>query len=327
MGVKVSIIVPVYNAEKYLANCLSTILFQTLKDIEIIIVNDCSTDNSMKIMNDCATQFSDKVKVINSGVNRGPGGARNQGLEIATGEYIGFVDCDDMIGTTMYEKLYCASGNGTLDVVDCGFYYEKLDEAHLYTSDEITGILDAHKRSELIVSGGYIWSKIFRKQYLDQHKLRFRENAILEDSDFLTYVYATAQTIGNVKEILYKYTYSESSASGTTDSLTYYINIKNAMKAIYDKVSELSNYKEIQEAVEYEIMQMYSYGINMCFVSQDNDVFNASTALKEMLSLRDAIVKMNYKNKYIKNKIAEIDVNIMKMNDYSPTELLKQKKK
>jgi len=101
----VSIIIPVYNAEKYLIECLGNVVNQTLEDIEVILVNDASTDNSLLLMQECQRQYPQMVKIIDSKENMGAGGARNLGIEVAEGEYIGFVDSDDIIDIHMYENL------------------------------------------------------------------------------------------------------------------------------------------------------------------------------------------------------------------------------
>lgn len=98
---KVSIIVPVYNGEKLLKRCLKSLLNQTLQDIEIICVNDGSTDNSVKIIK---KYLDSRLKLINNNINSGLSVSRNKGMEIATGEYVGFVDCDDWVDNDYFEK-------------------------------------------------------------------------------------------------------------------------------------------------------------------------------------------------------------------------------
>lgn len=118
MNPKVSVIVPVYNVEKYLSKCIDSIINQTLSNIEIILVNDGSTDNSGKIIDEYAKKDS-RIKVIHK-KNGGQGSARNAGLDIAKGEYIGFVDSDDWIDSNMYEKLYINAKEKSLDISICG---------------------------------------------------------------------------------------------------------------------------------------------------------------------------------------------------------------
>ena len=102
---KVSVIIPIYNTEKYLRKCLDSVCNQTLSDIEIICVNDCSTDNSLEILEEYASK-DNRIKLIDFKENKGAAVARNAGIDEAKGEYIGFVDSDDFIDLDFYEKLY-----------------------------------------------------------------------------------------------------------------------------------------------------------------------------------------------------------------------------
>lgn len=122
---KVSVIVPVYNVEKYIHRCINSLLEQTLKDIEIILVDDESPDDSGKICDEYAKRHSN-IKVIHK-ANGGLGYARNSGLEVAIGEFVGFIDSDDFIEPNMYEDLYCFAKNNHLDTVfSAGFkFYDK----------------------------------------------------------------------------------------------------------------------------------------------------------------------------------------------------------
>lgn len=119
---KVSVIMPVYNSEPTLVDSLSSLVNQTLSDMELILVNDCSTDGSFNILSDCESQFSDKVLLINLDENHGAGGARNIGLSYASGDYIGFMDSDDIATPDMFEKMYTKAISGNYDIVDCVYY-------------------------------------------------------------------------------------------------------------------------------------------------------------------------------------------------------------
>ena len=321
----VSVIVPVYNAEKTIAGCLGNLVHQTLQDIEIIVINDASTDGSLSILQACATQFPDKVIVIDSPENRGPGGARNLGLDTATGEYIGFADADDLCDTGMYEKLYAAAKAGDYDMVDGGYLDEKNDRAILLTGDDCTGVLNGEKRSKLIVEGGFLWSRIFRRSLFETpEKLRMREHiTALEDAEIMTYLFATAFSVGSVKEILYRYRNTEDSASSIIDPPGYYACIREAMQAVYDRTYELGNYEEIRNAVEYEILQMYSWGINACLKAVQDKVFSRAEAnerLRTLRSLKNGLVKsQNYKsNPYVREKIPKADLKNMMDADKLP---------
>lgn len=311
---KVSIIIPAYNCEKTLAECLGNLVHQTLQDIEIIIVNDCSTDNTMQIILDCEAQFPELIIAVNSDKNRGPGGARNIGLQYASGEYIGFVDSDDIVTIDMYEKMYAKAKTDDYDIVDCAYFDDKKDAAVLHTSDELSGILDSHKRSELIVGGGYIWSKIFRHEFLRSSGITFRENAILEDSEYIIYLLATARNITNVSELLYRYRNFDTSASKYINAARYFNNSTAAITAIYNRLSVLPNYSELQKAVEYPMFQLCSYCTNLCvtYVQKEKN-FNVLKSLDIITSLIKQYIKIPYReNQYILNKIDKADLDIMR---------------
>ena len=119
---KVSVIIPCYNGATYIENCVERVINQTYKNTEVIIVDDLSTDNSKDVILKIQNKYPDKVKVILSKVNNGPGGAKNEGLKIASGEYVMFVDCDDYIDNDYIEKLIAeVEKNRDLDLVLSGF--------------------------------------------------------------------------------------------------------------------------------------------------------------------------------------------------------------
>ncbi len=321
---KISVIVPVYNGAQTLLNAVKCLLTQTFSDLEIILVDDGSTDGSIDIEKALADKFPGKVKFVQPPCHGGAGGARNHGLAVASGDYIGFMDCDDLIVPQMYEMLYDAITSSDADIADSGYYYEEKDLAIIHTSDELCGKLDAPKRMELIVSGGYIVTKLFKHSFLTQHHFVFRENAILEDSEYLTRAFALADSIVNVKEIFYKYCYYPSSSSKVADSVKYCTNIYNAMVAIRDTVMSLPNYESIRPAVEYEMLQMYSYGCVMtasALKSGEND--DVTNLFSKMRQLRLESVTLGYSNKYIHAKMDSADIELMTLADMGLSALLK----
>ena len=136
MNTKVSVIVPVYNTEKYLEKCLNSLVQQTLDEIEIIVVDDGSPDNSQAIISKYAEQYPNKIISLKK-KNGGLGDARNFGLEYAAGEFIGFVDSDDWVDTKMYETMYKEAING-YDIVLCD-YIELTDGKYDHISKAFWG--------------------------------------------------------------------------------------------------------------------------------------------------------------------------------------------
>ncbi len=324
MSKTVSVVVPVYNRSHILPECLENLVNQTLQNIEIILVNDASTDNTLSVIKQYEARYPEQIRAINSLQNMGPGGARNLGIESAAGEFIGFTDSDDIADTTMYEKLYQTALASGYDIIDCGYYCQEKDLAILHTPDSCTGVLNDEKRKELIVSGGYIFSKLYRKEIFENPNLRFRQNVILEDADFLTYLYATANSIGNLKEILYFYRNEPNSASKILDTNKYYHNIYEAILHIHRKTCSLANYHYIQPAIEYELVQMYSYGVNICLRAYKNhEQLDVIALLRQLAHLKSKVVENSYENPYVQNKITPLDIGIMQLNDLSPEELIK----
>lgn len=308
---KVSVIIPAYNCEKTLIQCLGNVVNQTLRDIEVIIVNDASTDGTWDIIMECEAQFPDLVMAINSDVNRGAGGARNVGLMYASGEYIGFVDSDDIVSPDMYEKLYNEAVRGNYDMVDCGYYNEKNDLAMVHTSDELAGDLNVFKRSELIASGGYLFSRIYKRELIFDSGIQFRENAILEDCEYLMFLIAKAKRIGNVKEILYNYRYFKESLSNDFNPDKYYTNSIAAMDAVYNVMSGLDEYEDVQMAVEFVIFRLGSFCTNMC-LGHVNDEKHRKEWLDNVGLRLGKYIKLPYlKNKYILNKIKKEDIDVV----------------
>ena len=157
--VKVSVIVPVYNVEKYIEKCLESLVNQTLKDIEIIVVNDGSPDNSQKIIDKYVQKYPKKIKSYIK-ENGGQGSARNFGLQKAEGEYIGYVDSDDYVELDMYEKLYNKAKKENLDIVICGSH--NVTEEGLKTI-ELDRQIFKDKKKNAFFGRMAVWNKIYKK--------------------------------------------------------------------------------------------------------------------------------------------------------------------
>ena len=326
-SIKISVIIPVYNAEKTIEECLDSIVNQTVfSDLEVLIVDDCSTDSGpIKIM-EYEVKYPEQIIFIRLEKNGGPGHARNVAMEYARGEYIGYMDSDDAAYPQMYERLYDEALRTGADVVDGGFYNQKDDLAILYTSDDLAGRLDAGKRSGLIIAGGYIWSKIFRREFLVDKDICFRNEYVLEDMDFLAEIYAKADSIANVKEILYVYRDSEGSLSKTIAVDKYIHSLTSAMAAVYSRVACVEDYEGIREAVEYTLIQLYSYTVNAAMNAVYEGKNSAESIIPVLSALRDMrfkFVSAGYDNKYVEDKISRKDIEIMKENDRSPEDVLK----
>ena len=193
---KVTVIVPVYNVEKYIDKCLNSLVNQTLKDIEIIMVNDGSPDNSQDIIDKYVKKYPKKVKSYIK-ENGGQGSARNFGLEMAEGEYIGYVDSDDYIELDMYEKLYNGAKKSDLDIVICGSYNVTEDGNKTI---ELDREIFKDKKKNAFFGRMAVWNKIYKKELLLNTNATFRSKLWYEDLDFTLKVLSKAKKVGYVNK-------------------------------------------------------------------------------------------------------------------------------
>lgn len=201
---KVSIVVPVYNVEKYLSLCLDSLINQTLKDIEIIVINDGSTDNSLKIIEEYA-QKDFRIKVVNQ-ENAGPSKARNEGLKIAVGEYITFVDSDDWVDNDFIEKLYYASKNNDCDISVASIIRKRpISQKYRihYIEEKIFTTLSEKIQVCKIPVCCYVWCKLYKKEILHDHM--FESGKYFEDVLWLPEIIKRANKIITVPNINYYY--------------------------------------------------------------------------------------------------------------------------
>jgi glycosyltransferase involved in cell wall biosynthesis len=203
---KVSIIVPAYNTEKYISKCLSSLVNQTIKDIEIIIVNDGSTDNTKDIISSFANE-NNNIKIINQD-NLKQGAARNNGIKIASGEYIGFVDSDDWVDSDYFEKLYCAAKKYDSDIALAtnvrtgnGKTKKRISILKEEFITDMQGKMDACR----LWKDGCPTNKIYRTNLLRKYNILYPEGVYCEDKIFTTKSVYYANGIVTVPDIYYYY--------------------------------------------------------------------------------------------------------------------------
>lgn len=186
---KLSIIVPVYNMASggKLEYCMDSLVTQTLSDYEILAVDDASTDNSLEILRDYGKRFPDKVQVFHYEDNRRQGGAKNEGLSHAEGEWIGFIDSDDWITPDFYEKLLAKAEETDADIVGCDYnlvqeHTMQIGKVVQNNTQEQTGVLDEEKHKSLLMRPGSMVIKIYKHEVIKDNHLRFPEHIFYEDN-------------------------------------------------------------------------------------------------------------------------------------------------
>ena len=285
----ISVIIPVYNAENYLNRCIQSLISQTLDAIEFIFVNDCSTDTSLTILTKYQKKYPETIKVLSLPKNMRQGAARNAGIKIAQGEYIGFVDADDWVDQTMFEKLYQCAKENNYDVVGCHNYVANASGKVITISRgntvTQTGIIDEEKRKSLLVNGGNIWLKIYRRSLIIDNQIYFPENLSYEDNYFIPIVFLHCKSFGLVDEPLYYYYLSENSTVRTSNSNTQFQRFKT-LELLIEKVKEIGVYEKYRVEFEYlEIVLFYLNTAKLCVVHYRpcniEMLFNISKYVKE----------------------------------------------
>lgn len=197
---KISVVVPVYNVEKYLKECIDSIINQTLEDIEVICVNDGSTDSSLEILNDYAKKDS-RIIVINKS-NSGYGHTMNMGLNAATGEYIGIIESDDFADKNMFENLYKLAKEYDADIVkgDWYNYWSKNKFArknNRISSAKTLKLTNSKQDKSLLRINPSVWSAIYKREFLNKDNIRFLETpgASYQDLAFSFKVFALAERV------------------------------------------------------------------------------------------------------------------------------------
>ena len=191
-NIKVSILVPCYNSEKYIDKCINSILHQTLDDVEIICINDGSTDNTLKVLQNFEKN-NPKIRVVDK-KNSGYGASLNLGFSISKGEYIGIVESDDFIENTMYELLYDNAKKYDLDISRCCFNYYYSDEC---IKEEHFDFIEKNKvfrpvdNLSIFFQMPSLWCSIYKKNFLEKNNIKFLETpgASYQDLSFCFKVY------------------------------------------------------------------------------------------------------------------------------------------
>ncbi|MDY4931576.1 MAG: glycosyltransferase [Alistipes shahii] len=217
---KISIIIPIYNVEKYLCRCIDSVLAQTLKDIEIIMVDDGSPDNCPILCDEYAKKDR-RIKVLHK-KNAGLGYARNSGLEVATGEYIIFIDSDDYVSQNMFDRLYSVATRDQADAVFCGLqrsFNEKnfLQKRDVTEETKMCGEQVKKLALDFVASAPHdnierhyemsVWHSIYRRELLEKNNIRFlsEREIVSEDLPFQVDFFLAADRVTFIPDILYTY--------------------------------------------------------------------------------------------------------------------------
>ena len=253
---KVSIIIPVYNAERYLNQCISSIANQTLKDIEIIAINDGSTDNSLNALDELSCKYKGKLKIFTK-ENGGAGSARNIGIENANGEFIKFVDADDYLKVDILERMYSIAKENKVSLVR-GNYQTivgpfKMEDKCSWSDIKGSQIIDVRKNKDYIVTETpEIGNKLVSRDLIGD--LRFPEKTKWEDLAIMPVVIASSEKIFHMDEPVYNYRVNMNTT--IKDFINKIPNILDIIKCV-DNIETQMQLKGLSEEYKEQIQSLY----------------------------------------------------------------------
>lgn len=295
----VSVVVPVYKVEQYLKKCVESIINQTYKNLEIILVDDGSPDDCGKICEEFAIK-DDRIKVLHK-TNGGLSDARNFGLSIAKGEYICFVDSDDFVNEYYVEKMLESALKNNSDICACNFEYfngngktwirKEKDEKVYSSSEAIKDIFGLEQNTEVMV-----WNKLYKRSLFVDNNIKYPVGRIHEDN-FTTYkLYDKANNISLINDKLYYYLQRGNSIMSTFNQKRFDILIAvDETKEYFKDKREIEPFRECNEL--------------MIYLSLINNMIKANYDGKEKLEIVDRIRKN--KKIFLTNKIIPLQKKIM----------------
>ncbi len=288
---KLSIIVPIYNAQDYLATCLDSLIEQDIYDYEIICVNDGSTDASQTIIQEYMVRFPELIKHVEK-KNGGLGDARNRGIQESSGEYIGFVDADDFVNKEMYSKMLEAAENENADLVECNFNW-------IYT-DRVKSDTPTYKSNrDLLIPylRVMVCNKIFKREIIEKIGLRFPTAVKYEDIPF-SYAYVVhIKKYVLISDSLYNYVQRKESLSNYQDVSV--IDIFEALNQVLNYYKQNGYFESYCAEIEY-LWTRILLGSSYLRMSQVTEKKLRVSMLRHSWNLLNCTFPNWRKNKYLK---------------------------
>ncbi|MCX8534678.1 glycosyltransferase family 2 protein [Chryseobacterium luquanense] len=304
---KVSVIVPVYNVENYLAKCLDSLVNQTYQNIEILVINDGSKDGSEQIIQQYSDKYSDKIKAFNK-ENGGLSDARNFGIERATGDYFGFVDSDDYVTETMFEDMLGLAEKYDAEMVICNI--QKVNE-HGNITQKLTQIPNMPEKIDLETNFSvfsdlsyFACNKFFRKELFENK--RFKKGVHFEDIQLIPQLLLECKTLAQTQNFHYQYLERTDSISKTHTEKG--LDILKAVEDV-EKAFQASKYfSKVNELKGFQILEgIYTFLAYLAFVKNESEFYKMSKELEDFVRKRDIKIKdiLNY-SRFGKNYILSL---------------------
>ena len=259
---KLSIIVPVYNmvAGGKLENCLNSLVNQDVEDMEIVAVDDKSTDDSLQMLYQYSEKYGERFITVASPENKRQGGAKNLGLARAKGEWIGFIDSDDWVSSEMFSKLLAKAESTGVDVVGCDYLVtdelgREEGKPEVNNLPEQTGALDDDKYRRLILKPGSMVIKIYKRALFEENHIRFPEKMFYEDNAIAVLPILYARRFERVEECLYFYYQHQASTVHTVNMSRLNDRVK-AAKVYLEECKSRGFYDKYKDEIDYKVFEL-----------------------------------------------------------------------
>lgn len=309
---KVSVIVPVYNVENYLPKCLDSLLSQTLQNIEIMVVDDGSTDRSAEIIRQYSEKYPAKIKAFTK-ENGGLSDARNFGIERACGDFFGFVDSDDYVSETMFEEMLSLAERHDAEMVICNI--QKVDE-HGSITQKLTQIPNMPEKIDLESNFSvfsdlsyFACNKLFRKELFT--KKRFKKGMHFEDIQLIPQLLLECKTLAQTQKFHYQYLERTDSITKTHNERG--LDILKAVEDVEEAFESSSYFSKKKELLGFQVLQgVYSYLAYLAFVKNETLFYKMSHELDRFVKKRGVKIKdiLSY-NRFGKNYILSLPLKKM----------------
>jgi len=274
--IKISIIVPVYNSELSIEKCLTSLVNQSIKEIQIICVNDGSLDKSIDILNKFSALDS-RIEVVDLKANNGQSYARNIALEIVKGQYIGFVDADDFVDLDYYEKLYNEAKKNNCEIVMAGIRLHKRSGKTKIIDNFQSEILEKNNQKISYLNNGSTCTKIFSSNLISKYQIRFPIDLVYEDNVFLIKAVLNAKKICTLHNCLYNYINNPVSTMQNEQNKVKRNNSKIEILKILMNI--FADFKDVSQKVKYRFIYKSIYR-DITLKSALRDINNRKLLLK-----------------------------------------------
>jgi glycosyltransferase involved in cell wall biosynthesis len=323
---RLSVIVPVYNmeAEGKLNYCLDSLAVQTMADMEVIAVDDASTDHSLDIMRSYEKKYPEKFHIVHCEMNRHQGGAKNEGLKYASGEWIGFIDSDDWIVPDYYERLIRKAEETGADVVGCDYslvteHTMQVGKLVRNNSAEQTGICGMSQRKSLAMRPGSMVLKIYRHEMITEHQLNFPENIFYEDNCAGSVWMLYCKRFEKIEEPLYYY-YQHDTSTVHLLSWQRCLDRMQAGELLVAECAARGFLKTFHDEIEFRFTEIYYVTTLFSYLGSDTH-----PRLDRLAQLRDGIKRFFpdfQKNPYYTGQIGEEEQKLIRLHMKGNLQLL-----